>query len=325
MFEGIDLYEIRYADQARANSLAGIQLDVPASMSEEGVTAGQIYLKDCSFVLDGVSRVSQFFPISAMAREHFLYIQSFSYWKAGPAYFTKRRALDSFVLVYTYDGSGELLYRGKKHILEKGDLFWIDCRELHQYRTLVAPWRHGVLHFQGAAAEPLYHSFLEQNGASVHLDSAVDCQRQLEKLLKAHTAINPYREYQVSAILTSLLLSILTENAAYRNAQESMPDQIRDVVYYLNRAYTKDFSLDHLADSFAISKYHLCRSFKKYTGFTVNEYVTQLRLEQAKDLLRTTTLPANRIGALVGIADENYFYRLFRKHTGQSPHKYRKS
>ncbi|MBR3403946.1 MAG: helix-turn-helix transcriptional regulator [Firmicutes bacterium] len=325
MFEGIDLYEIRYSTNAQANSLAGIQLESPDAVSQESVLAGQIYLKDCSFVLDGLSRVCQFFPISAMAREHFLYVQSFSYWEAGLSYFTKRKALDSFLLVYTYEGSGELEVDGRKHVLDKGDVFLIDCRELHQYRTLKAPWKHSVLHFNGVSAAPLFHSFAEQNDVCLHLDAGAEYQRQLERLLRSLTTIHPYREYQVSALLTNLLLFVLTSSDSYKRAQQNMPDQIREIAYYLNRHYAREFSVDELAASFSISKYHLCRSFKKYTGFTLNEYVTQLRLERAKELLRTTTLPANKIGNLVGFADENYFYRLFRKHTGQTPHKYRKS
>ena len=128
-----------------------------------------------------------------------------------------------------------------------------------------------------------------------------------------------------TALLTDLLLFVFMGSESYRRAQQNMPDQIKDIAYYLNRNFSKELSLDSLASSFSISKYHLCRSFKKYTGFTLNEYVTQLRIERAKELLRTTALPANQIGGLVGIPDENYFYRLFRRHTGQSPHKYRKS
>lgn len=325
MFEGIDLYEIKYSPHGLANSLAGVQIESPDLASAEGMTEGQIFLKDCSFVLDGLSRVCQFFPVSPMARQHFLYIQSFSYWEAEAAYFTRRKALDSFLMVYTYDGCGELEYQGQRYVLREDDAFLIDCREVHQYRTLEAPWKHSVLHFHGTPAEPLYRDFTGQNGFCFHLDSGIDFHLAVVRLLRAHTTINPYREYQVSALMTNLLLAIMTSSEAYQHAQQSMPYQIKDVANYLSRNFSKEFSLDALAASFSISKYHLCRSFKKYTGFTINEYVTQLRLERAKDLLRTTTLSANKIGALVGIPDENYFYRLFRKHTGQSPHKYRKS
>lgn len=324
MFKGIDLYEIRYSSDTQPNSLAGIQLDSAETLSAEGITAGQVYLKDCSFILDGLCRVCSFFPISPTAQQHYLSIQSFSYWEAGKAYFTRRRSLDSYLLVYTYGGEGELQYQGKTYTLQKGDAFLIDCQELHQYRTKKAPWKHGVLHMQGVPVEFLYQEFLRQGSICLHLEEEAEFQRRLERVLRAYSAISPIRELQVSSMLTELLLGILMSSEAYRRAQQTMPEQIRVIAHYLNRNFTKEISLDELSTSFSISKYHLCRSFKKYTGLTLNEYVTQLRLERAKELLRTTTLPANQIGSLVGIADENYFYRLFRKHTGQSPHKYRK-
>lgn len=191
MFEGIDLYEIKYSPHGLANSLAGIQIESLDLASAEGMTVGQIFLKDCAFLLDGISRACLFFPVSSMARQNFMYIQSFSYWEAGAAYFTRRKALDSFLLIYTYEGCGELECRGQKHILRKNDACLINCRELHQYRTLEAPWKHGVLYFYGIPAEALYKDFTKQNGFFFHLDSSVDFQLEGEKLLRAYTSINP--------------------------------------------------------------------------------------------------------------------------------------
>ncbi len=324
MFEGTNLFEIRYAD-ARENSLLGVQMEQPVAISEEEINAGQIYLKDCSFILDGISRISPFLPVSPLARQHFLYIQSFSFWEAGVSYFTRRKALDSYLLCYTYEGSGELEYQDKTYILKKGDVFLIDCRQIHQYRTKKTPWKHSVLHFQGIPAGPLFDMISNQNGTCFHLESSVEFQHLLETLLRAHATIHPARDYQVSSYLTNLLLYVLMSSESYLRLQQNIPDQIVKIVYYLNQNFTKEVSLDELSDLFSISKYHLCRSFRKYTGFTLVEYVTQLRIERAKELLCTTSLPAAQIGFLVGIHDENYFYRLFRKQTGMSPQKYRKN
>ncbi len=102
-----------------------------------------------------------------------------------------------------------------------------------------------------------------------------------------------------------------------------MPDQLKYLIHYVNNNYTSELTLEYLAEFFGFSKYHLCRIFKKYTGYTINNYITLLRIERAKDLLKTTSLPANKICVMVGIEDTNYFYRLFKKHTGQSPNEFR--
>lgn len=79
-----------------------------------------------------------------------------------------------------------------------------------------------------------------------------------------------------------------------------------------------------MAEFSNISKYHLCRLFQKHLGFSPNEYLIQLRLENAKKLLLNTSLPANKITSMVGIADENYFYRLFKNRVGISVREFRK-
>ena len=274
--------------------------------------------------MDGTSRVCQFFPISPLAREHMAYIQSFSYWEAGPAYYTQRKSLDSFMLSYTYEGSGELTYHEKHYDLSEGMAFLIDCRELHQYQATGPSWNHCVLHFSGFPAEHLYHEFAQEGGYIFPMSPSVDFHKKLLRLLAAYTEISPYREIQVSTLLTDLLLSIIKSSDVYQHDRETMPKEVGDIVRYLNDNYAKEVSVDFLSKNFSISKYHLCRSFKKYTGYTVTEYVTQLRIDRAKELLKTTSLAANQIAQLVGLKDENYFYRLFRKHVGVSAHSYRK-
>jgi AraC-like DNA-binding protein len=74
-----------------------------------------------------------------------------------------------------------------------------------------------------------------------------------------------------------------------------------------------------------ISKYYLSREFKKYTGFSPNDYLIQLRVDHAKYLLLSTTLPANKISHIVGIHDMNNFNNLFKRKTGITPGKYRSS
>lgn len=65
------------------------------------------------------------------------------------------------------------------------------------------------------------------------------------------------------------------------------------------------------------------RRFRAATGYTPIEYVQTLRVEEAKHLLETTTLPTEQIGAAVGYQDPSSFRRLFKRLTGVSPARYR--
>jgi AraC-like DNA-binding protein len=78
-------------------------------------------------------------------------------------------------------------------------------------------------------------------------------------------------------------------------------------------------------EKFGLSYHHLERCFKKEYGITPNQYITLVRLERARNILRDTRLPIKECARVLGYEDPAYFIRFFRKHIGQSPEKYRTS
>ncbi len=323
MFEGISLSQIQYSKTKTISNLGVLNIGEVLFSNETSVEEGMIYLKDCSYLLDGTSKVCPQFPISDYARENLFYLQSFSFWKSSPYYYTKRSGLESYLIVITYSGCGEIEYLGQTFSLEEGDIFFIDCRKPHYYKSSNNTWCHSDLHVDGKLIRDIYKIFLDENNYCFHLDSYSDYQNCLEDLLKTYMSVNPHRELQISAKINSLLVYLLTQTQSYTKTQQTMPDQLKYLIHYINNNYSNHLTLEFLADFFGFSKYHLCRIFKKYTGYTINQYITLLRIERAKELLKTTSLPANKICIMVGIEDFNYFYRLFKKHTGESPKHFR--
>ena len=80
-------------------------------------------------------------------------------------------------------------------------------------------------------------------------------------------------------------LYILNNIKSFANS-DSPGNQIRNIISYINEHYAENISLDSLAAQFFISKYHLCRIFKKETGHTVHNYINQKRLNAVRDLCR---------------------------------------
>jgi transcriptional regulator GlxA family with amidase domain len=83
------------------------------------------------------------------------------------------------------------------------------------------------------------------------------------------------------------------------------------------------FSIDEVAEFSGISPRHFKRRFKSATGETPLAYLQRLRIENAKRLLERTLDPINAITWRAGYEDINSFRRLFIKHTGLSPKRYR--
>ncbi|CAH1207116.1 helix-turn-helix domain-containing protein [Paenibacillus sp. JJ-223] len=86
--------------------------------------------------------------------------------------------------------------------------------------------------------------------------------------------------------------------------------------------YAEALSLDELADAHGIHAYTLSRAFKQAFGQNFVDYLTAVRLERAKELLRTTDVKISEIAEQVGY-QPSYFNRLFKKSEGTTPNRYR--
>lgn len=85
-----------------------------------------------------------------------------------------------------------------------------------------------------------------------------------------------------------------------------------------------DLSLGAVAEAVSVSPNHLSTVFKEKNGIGFSDYVTDVRMRQAKRLLITTDLRASEVGERVGYQNMNYFSMLFKKVTGVSPSQYRR-
>lgn len=85
-----------------------------------------------------------------------------------------------------------------------------------------------------------------------------------------------------------------------------------------------DLSIAQIAQRLHCNANSLSARFSKETGQTAIEYLTQLRIEQAKQLLQETVLSMAEIAWASGFQDPNYFSRIFKKQTGDTPRTYRK-
>jgi two-component system, response regulator YesN len=86
---------------------------------------------------------------------------------------------------------------------------------------------------------------------------------------------------------------------------------------------SKDLSLDTLANLVYMNPSYLSTLYKQYTGKNISDYITELRVEKAKDLLQHTSFKIHEIAEEVGFSTSGYFTRFFKKHVGMTPQEYR--
>jgi Response regulator containing CheY-like receiver domain and AraC-type DNA-binding domain len=102
-------------------------------------------------------------------------------------------------------------------------------------------------------------------------------------------------------------------------------DTINQVKYYLNRHYNEQISLQSISDKFGINLYYLSQLFKKETGENFVNYLSRIRIEKAKKLLKDSGFSVKEIAGKVGYDDEKYFIKVFSKQAGLSPGRYRET
>lgn len=98
---------------------------------------------------------------------------------------------------------------------------------------------------------------------------------------------------------------------------------IQKVVTIIDADLTADLGLKRLSEILNVNASYLSALFKKETGRTLTEHVTQKRVDHAAFLLRSTNLQIQTVAQHCGVFDVNYFAKVFKKYTGKSPKEYR--
>lgn len=107
------------------------------------------------------------------------------------------------------------------------------------------------------------------------------------------------------------------------NKQKNNPS-IQKVCDYVDSHLSEDISLEQMADYINVSSFYLSKLFKEEKGVTFINFISDKRLEKARQLLAETDLSIKEITAEIGYNDQNYFSRIFKNKYGISPKEYRK-
>lgn len=149
----------------------------------------------------------------------------------------------------------------------------------------------------------------------------------LEKLLFENEGQDPLSPGFVSVALAELMLFI----TRCKNYEENVIKEIdvnnrimQEVATYIYNHYSERLILEDVAKKFNLSRSYLSKKFKSVTGFGFKEYIINVRIQHACELLLNTNKSITDIAFECGFNDSNYFGDAFRRTKGISPNKYRK-
>ena len=331
MFEQYRFYHYEFSETG-----SGLPSGINNEITDSDLQLDQNQYDDIiqgDYLLRGYVDVLPVFPSREDIWHQMLHLQSFSHMYSLKDYYTKRQSADSYMLVYTHTGKGKLLYGEKQYSVGPGDLFWIDCHKAHEYSADSDDWEHSDLHLNGTLLFQFYESFMAEGNAVISHLYLSSFFSDLDHLISKYTTPNSHRSLLVFHAIETLLTNLIAD-AANQHVQLNKNTIVSDdnnlntllekTVSYIQEHYMENVRLEDLSSLVNISKYHLAREFKKMTGFPPNEYLSRVRIEQAKFLLANTNLSIKKTGEMVGISNEAYFSRLFHKRTGITAEYYRK-
>ncbi len=104
---------------------------------------------------------------------------------------------------------------------------------------------------------------------------------------------------------------------------ESQQDAIERLLKYIREHLADNFGMEELAEIVHLNPQYMMRIFKKHQGISILAYLTNERINFAKELLEKTDYPIYQVADMVGYPNYNYFSRLFKKQTEVTPQEYR--
>ena len=99
---------------------------------------------------------------------------------------------------------------------------------------------------------------------------------------------------------------------------DDLTKQIIQSKLFIDKHFSENINLDKIASKALVSKFHFIRLFKKYYGRTPNQYLQEVRIENAKKLLRKRK-NIDDVCSVIGFTSKTSFISLFKKMTGTTP------
>lgn len=233
--------------------------------------------------------------------------------------------LGNCILQYTISGSGIFEKNGKRHILKKGMAFISDIPSNHCYYLPKesSEWEFIYVTLTGPFVVSEWRKMQDQHGNILYLMDQAELIEFFWKIYLLATQHKIKDGYATSAIAYEFIMYLWKHLVSQVGEDNNVNHSINIAINYMKNNYHKPITLDDIASSIELSKYHFNRLFLKTNGTSPWKYLTKLRMEAAAELLLTTSLTNENISKMCGYESANYFDKVFRKYVSMSPGKFR--
>lgn len=250
------------------------------------------------------------------------------YEQQRPAWILHQKKLDfplhlhnAVEIVYVLEGSSTVLCDSGRLVLRPGDFFVSFPNQAHGYED--SRDFEGYVLIATTASLPTFKATLEQKQPAEPVfhptGQAVEDIVTLMKMMRADRNTAPPSSLQGYA----LVLFNKVVNMLQLAPRSASTDTLQVILRYISEHYREPITRKGIAKAIGYSESHISHLFTEVLNVSLTDYITLLRLDDARQLLRDTDLPVSRIAMMLGFASIRSFNRFFAKEMKMSPTAYR--
>lgn len=246
-----------------------------------------------------------------------------NHWLQPPVYRPKGYPLYHYLQTET--GCGIVNIQEKQYLLHEGEGILIAPFIPHSYSNKTQEWTTSFITFTGIIESAITQMLGNQKAIFINQEQGVP----IGKLISEMT--NRYENPSIDANAFSLdcyrLLMYFMDNVYYNNflSDPLYQKYVYPVIKKIELSYATELTVQKLSQEIFITPQYLSRLFSKYLGCSVYKYLTNYRINKAKELLLShPRMEIQQISQLVGFLDTSHFIAMFKKFTGITPLDFRK-
>ncbi len=242
-------------------------------------------------------------------------------------------------ITYVENGTGKYFVNGKQYELNEGDLIIFNNTEPHGWLVESETMNLLVMIFSLDLVSGLNSDYLKpfiergsnfRNKLNSEDSFSYDIYQMMKEIFTEYkNAVRGYKLLIVADVLRILtfLIRYYQKEVKISNKVENLDEKkntmkrLEKAFHYINTHYTDKITLNEVASSVYMSDNYFSAYFKKVANCSFIDYVTELRLKKANELMKTSELNMNEIAMESGFNNMSNFYRMYKKHMGELPHR----
>ncbi|WP_242237208.1 AraC family transcriptional regulator [Streptococcus acidominimus] len=235
---------------------------------------------------------------------------------------------DNYVLHFIVSGKGRFTVKGKTTELQAGDLFILSQNEVTLYQAdAEEPWSYIWVGFSGTRAQAILQQTTLLDQYSLHSTLHSPILKTMQAITESPIhKLNIITELSLVGQLQTLLAHLIAEfpNEDLYKANHLTQNYVQQAIKMIHNCYNSPLKVAEIAEKLSLNRSYLYKIFKKETGYSIKEYILQVKMDRSCELLLHPDLSITEVAYSVGYVDPLTFSSVFKHYFHISPSEYRR-